>query len=145
MKKKLKKKGTSKSATTAKKKVVIKNFDQTPSKYLAKGDPLNLEEEKSKFMYHGIIPDFKFKATGKQLEVITSSKKAEINHDLLPQATRILDKVREKYGSGESFLRHAYGQRISSEEGSEALKGYMVENGVDGMMSVAWSKDLSCR
>ncbi|XP_071818934.1 microtubule-associated tyrosine carboxypeptidase 1-like [Apostichopus japonicus] len=144
MKKKLKKKDKSHPTSTCKKGIVIKSFDQTPSKYLGKGDPLNLEEEKCQFLCHGKIPDFKFKATERQLDLITSSKKCEIKHDLLPQATWILEKVKEKYGTGEGYLLHTYGQRIDSEQASEVLKGYMVENGVDGMMSVAWSKDLSC-
>lgn len=145
MKKKLKKKDKSQPTSTCKKGIAFKRFDQTPSKYLGKGDPLNLEEEKCQFLYHGKIPDFKFKATERQLDLITSSKKCEIKHDLLPQATWILEKVKEKYGTGEGYLLHTYGQRIDSEQASEVLKGYMVENGVDGMMSVAWSKDLSCR
>lgn len=142
MKKKTKKQNS--TSVVPSKKVVIKSFEHTPNRYLGKGDPLNLEEQKHKFLYQGVVPEFKFKVSEKKLESISGAKRAEIRHELLPQATKILEKVREKYGSGDGFVQHTYGHKITSQEGSELLKGYMVENAVDGMMSITWSKDLSC-
>ena len=76
---------------------------------------------------------------------ISNSKKGQIEFDYLSDATRILEKVRIKFGSGDRYLEEAYGDHIECDHASAVVARYMRENGVDGMLTVSWSKDLSCR
>ncbi|XP_071800852.1 microtubule-associated tyrosine carboxypeptidase 1-like [Asterias amurensis] len=134
------KKSKNKSAQSMN-KVVIRNYDETPMKFRSKIDPLNLEEHKLEFLQHGHISQFQFKTFH---DDSTGSKDGQIKFDLLPEATRILEMVREEFGCGDRYIEQAFGPRIEVEEASNLITSYLKESGSEGMMTVSWSKDLSC-
>ena len=104
-----------------------------------------MEEHKHEFLLHGHIPQFQFRITADNIQDITCSKKGQIKFDLLPEATRILENVREEFGCGDRYIEQMYGARIEMEEASKLLAKYLKESGCEGMLTVSWSKDLSCR
>ncbi|XP_013396550.1 uncharacterized protein KIAA0895-like [Lingula anatina] len=106
--------------------------------------PLNLAEQKERFLKYGITPQFDFRASVTELEKFTANKKGEIHFDLLPEAKKILEIVRMKYGDGGAFLEESFGPPIDAEEATVMLKEYIQENNVDGSLRILWSKTLPC-
>ncbi|XP_072021972.1 microtubule-associated tyrosine carboxypeptidase 1-like [Amphiura filiformis] len=126
------------------KKIVFQNFEETPNKYRSNIDPINLEEQKLRFLHDGITPQFQFKTDHGNILDITNSKKGQIRFDYLSEATRILEKVRMKFGCGDRYMEEAFGESIECDHASAVVARYMKECGVEGMLTVSWSKDLSC-
>nr|XP_039274365.1 uncharacterized protein LOC120348313 [Styela clava] len=104
------------------------------------GNRAILKEEKEKFFNHGTLPKFRPHRSEKWLH----KKCVPVETELFQEATTILNKVRDQYSNDGSFIEAAYGERIDVNRASEVIHNYLVEHGVDGMMSVYFSDDLDC-
>ncbi|XP_077977833.1 microtubule-associated tyrosine carboxypeptidase 1-like [Glandiceps talaboti] len=122
----------------------IKTYDATPKRFTSKIDPLNLEEQKQRFLKYGLVPRFELRYSPDRMQDIINTKRAQIRFLYLKDARRVLDHVSEKFGYGEDFLTASFGKRISSAQATPLLSEYLKLNMVDGMLSVGWTKDLSC-
>lgn len=98
-------------------------------------------EERDNFIKYGILPKFK---SVQRSEKYLQKKYAAVETDLLPEAITILNKVRDQFGNDGSFIEAAYGEKITVNRASEVIHNYLVEHGIDGMMSVIFSSDLDC-
>ncbi|XP_038049335.1 uncharacterized protein KIAA0895-like [Patiria miniata] len=127
-----------------KSKVLIRNYEETPQKYRSKMDPLDLEEHKHEFLHHGHVSKFQFKTDFENMQDTPCIKQGVIKCDLLAEASRILENVNEKFGCGDQYIEQTYGTRINAEEASSLLVKYLEDTGSEGMMTISWSKDLSC-
>ncbi|CAL1540294.1 unnamed protein product, partial [Lymnaea stagnalis] len=105
--------------------------------------PLNLAEEKAKFIRTGVAPQFEVKDPTK-LSEIANKMKNQIRFDLLASAEYILEHVRDKYGDGERYLEHAYGPRITAEEATPMLLEYIEENSLTQSLKIHWCDNLAC-
>nr|XP_006813054.1 PREDICTED: uncharacterized protein KIAA0895-like [Saccoglossus kowalevskii] len=122
----------------------IKTYDTTPKKYCTKFDILNLEEQKHRFLTYGLVPRFELVGSPERIQGVLSTKRAQIRFQYMKEARRIIDYVHENYGSAEEFMTQSFGERITVDEASSLLSNYIKENTVDGMLTIGWSKDLSC-
>ncbi|XP_070568776.1 microtubule-associated tyrosine carboxypeptidase 1-like [Ptychodera flava] len=122
----------------------IKTYDATPKRFVSKIDPLNLEEQKQRFLKYGLVPRFELRGSPDRIQDMISAKRGQIRFQYLKDAKRILDHVYEKYGTGEDFLYKSFGPRISASQATPTLSEYLKLNMVDGMLSIGWTKDLSC-
>ena len=142
----MKLKGKQKAKRFPSRKVnVIKIIEELPERFTPALCPTNLEEEKEKFLKHGILPKFSFKGNAELIEKIVGRKRGQIKFDLLPEAKHILDMVRKKYGDGESFLDAKYGKSIDMLTASDIINSYLREHNLDGQITTYWSSDLPCR
>lgn len=95
------------------------------------------KDDKERFFRHGILPKIKHSHESEK-------KQTPVDTELLQEATTILNKVREEFGNGEKFIEAAYGKSIEASRASEVIHNYLVEHGIDGMMSVYFSPELDC-
>ncbi|ESO89113.1 hypothetical protein LOTGIDRAFT_183090, partial [Lottia gigantea] len=106
--------------------------------------PLNLQEQKEKFLKHGHTPNFVHNTDSAHLQELTSSVKGQIRFEYLGEAEHILKLVKEKYGNGDNFLLECYGKRINQEEAQVILTKYLEENLLNESLTVIWCKNLGC-
>lgn len=59
--------------------------------------------------------------------------------------TFYLSQVRDQYGNEGGFIDAAYGKKITINRASEVIHNYLVEHGIDGMMSVYFTSEMDCR
>lgn len=104
------------------------------------GNHAILKEEKERFFNHGTLPKLRPQKSEKWLH----KKSIPVDTELLQEATSVLNKVRDQFGNDGKFIEAAYGERIDVNRASEVIHNYLVEHGVDGMMSVYFSADLDC-
>ncbi|KAK3096593.1 hypothetical protein FSP39_001549 [Pinctada imbricata] len=123
-------------------KTPVKTYEQQPVKFAGAICPLNLEEQKEKFLKHGKLPKFVLKGSEEEIENLYQKACNQIRFDLFGEAEHILKVIKEKYGDGENYLDAMYGERISKEQATEVLTKYLVENNLDGAMSIIWCNDL---
>ncbi|XP_059170391.1 putative tyrosine carboxypeptidase MATCAP2 isoform X2 [Physella acuta] len=105
--------------------------------------PINLAEEKAKFIRTGISPNFEVQDPSKLTELANKAKN-KIRFDLLSEAEYILEHVRNQYGDGENYLEHAYGPRINTEEATPLLLQYIEENALSESLKIHWCDNLAC-
>ncbi|CAG5131548.1 unnamed protein product [Candidula unifasciata] len=105
--------------------------------------PVNLAEEKEKFIYLGKTPQFKLQDPSKLHEAAEKAKN-QIRFDLLGEAIHILEQVLKEYGDGEIYLEHAFGPRINKEEATPMLLEYISENSLTESLTVHWCDNLAC-
>jgi len=118
---------------------------ETPLKYHSSLCPLNLEEEKQRFLTLGLLPRFQLKEGKESVEnMMQTKRKFQIRFDLFNEAARILETVKQKYGDGDRYLHCAYGEPIRCPDASEIIYEYLQENAIDDNLQVLWSNDISC-
>lgn len=123
------------------KKTSVRVLQETPTKHRTALHITNLQEQKENFLQFGKIPKFKF--TG-SIEHYSKKKKTSVRFDLLPEATLILERVRQQYGSGDNFLDVSYGKKLSASEASDFMVDYVKSHGLDGLLNIVWTNDLNC-
>nr|XP_022295465.1 uncharacterized protein KIAA0895-like isoform X3 [Crassostrea virginica] len=121
----------------------IKHLDQQPAKFATAICPLNLEEQKERFLKHGRLPKFVLKGSEEEIENLYNKASNQIRFDLFGEAEHILNVVKEKYGDGHSYLDVMYGERITKDEANNILLDYLKENKLDGAMSLIWCTNLA--
>ena len=70
--------------------------------------------------------------------------KRPVSFSLFHEAKRVLKQVVFEFGSGDRYLEVSYGKKISYIEATERLLQYLHDNGLDGAVTVIWSKKLAC-
>ncbi|CAC5395865.1 unnamed protein product [Mytilus coruscus] len=105
--------------------------------------PLNLEEQKERFLKFGKLPKFVLKGSEDEIENLFNKARNQIRFDLFGEAEYILKTVKEKYGDGDNYLAAQFGDKITKEEATEILEQYLRENNLDGAMSIVWCADLA--
>lgn len=123
----------------------IKNLDQQPAKFATAICPLNLEEQKERFLKHGRLPKFVLKGSEEEIEHLYLKASNQIRFDLFGEAEHILNVVKEKYGDGHTYLDVMYGDKITKDEANNILLDYLKENKLDGAMSIIWCTNLAAR
>ena len=125
----------------AKMKTSVRVFNEIPSQHRPALHVINLQEEKEKFLKFGKTP--KFRITG-SVENFCKKKMMEIRFDYLAEARCILERVRDRYGSGDRFLDAAFGDKLTPSQASQRVLEYIKSHGLDGCLSIIWANDLSC-
>ncbi|XP_071956157.1 microtubule-associated tyrosine carboxypeptidase 1-like [Antedon mediterranea] len=137
-----KKKEKSRKASSAPRRtnsIVIQSFDETPNRFKSKLDPINHLELRDNFLERGQIPQFQICASHNQ-----KARHIDIKFDLLPEAVAVLEKVCSMFGSGDVFLNKTFGDKITVDEATDKVKGYLYENNCNNQVKICWSKDLLC-
>ena len=126
---------------------VFKEMDETPSRFSGNLCPVNLEEQKKRFLQFGIAPKFVLRRSQQQdgkTEEVWQAKNL-IRFDYFGEAKAVLDTVRQKYGDGPEYLNFAFGNPINYVQASEVLAEYLRENNAEGEMVIYWTPELTCR
>eukprot|EP00058_Branchiostoma_floridae_P013636 XP_002599124.1 hypothetical protein BRAFLDRAFT_81790 [Branchiostoma floridae] len=106
--------------------------------------PINTEEQKQRFLHHGHLPKFNLRGSEERVQGAMRTKVAQIKFDHFPEAKKILETVREKFGDEDRLVEAAFGPLIDQTEATHMVSQYLVEHGVDGMLKILWSGDLNC-
>ncbi|XP_078618643.1 microtubule-associated tyrosine carboxypeptidase 1-like [Branchiostoma floridae x Branchiostoma japonicum] len=106
--------------------------------------PINTEEQKQRFLHHGHLPKFHLRGSEERVQGAMRTKVAQIKFDHFPEAKKILETVREKFGDEDRLVEAAFGPLIDQTEATHMVSQYLVEHGVDGMLKILWSGDLNC-
>ncbi|KAI0243036.1 hypothetical protein LSAT2_009090 [Lamellibrachia satsuma] len=125
---------------------VFKEMDETPSRFSGNLCPVNLEEQKKRFLQFGIAPKFVLRRSQQQdgkTEEVWQAKNL-IRFDYFGEAKAVLDTVRQKYGDGPEYLNFAFGNPINYVQASEVLAEYLRENNAEGEMIIYWTPELTC-
>ena len=117
----------------------FKYVSSTPAKFRNKICPVNVEQEKEKFLNLGQLPAFLLK-TPKLKKILSDA--AYISDSLLPEAEAILTKVIAEFGDSESFFDYALGNPISCSTASEILTDYLRDNQIYGQIKIYWVSEL---
>ena len=126
---------------------VFKNVSETPSRFVGALCPINLEEQKQRFLKHGIAPKFVLKG-GSTADVSSRAahrERGQIKFTLFKEARWILDTVKEKYGDAANFLEATFGKRVDYRVASELIAEYLQDHCLEGEMTIYWTPDLTCR
>ncbi|XP_062602636.1 microtubule-associated tyrosine carboxypeptidase-like isoform X2 [Saccostrea cucullata] len=121
----------------------IKTLEQQPAKFATAICPLNLEEQKERFLKHGRLPKFVLKGSEEEIENLYNKASNQIRFDLFGEAEHILKVVKEKYGDGHDYLEAMHGKKITKDEANNILLDYLKENKLDGAMSIIWCTNLA--
>ncbi|VDI15443.1 uncharacterized protein [Mytilus edulis] len=121
----------------------IKTLEKQPIKFAAAICPLNLEEQKERFLKFGKLPKFVLKGSEDEIENLFNKARNQIRFDLFGEAEYILKTVKEKYGDGDNYLAAQFGDKITKEEATQILEQYLRDNNLDGAMSIVWCADLA--
>ena len=124
---------------------IFTNVESTPKRFTSPLCPLNLLEEKERFLRSGIIPKFVMRSSADAVEKMTNYARGQIRFAYLAEAKAILERVKTKYGDGSTLIKEMYGPKIDEVEASSVLTDYLSDNSLDGKMAVYYSPDLSCR
>ncbi|XP_069124385.1 microtubule-associated tyrosine carboxypeptidase 1-like isoform X3 [Argopecten irradians] len=124
-------------------KTKIRFLEQQPLKFTGAICPINLEEQRERFLKHGKLPQFVLKGSEDEIEQLYHKAKNQIRFDLFGEAEFILKSVKEKYGDAEKYITKQYGERISKEQATEVLQDYIKEHNLDGAMSIIWCNDMA--
>ncbi|GFO03518.1 importin subunit alpha-1-like [Plakobranchus ocellatus] len=108
-----------------------------------KSVPVNLAEEKARFIKTGLTPRFQVQDPSK-IEELASKTKNQIRFDLQGEAEYILELVRDRYGDGELFLEHAFGSRITKEQATPMVLEYINENSLSESLKIHWCDSIAC-
>ncbi|GFS14271.1 hypothetical protein ElyMa_004903400 [Elysia marginata] len=108
-----------------------------------KSVPVNLAEEKVRFLKTGLTPRFQVQDISKIAELANKTKN-QIRFDLQGEAEYILEYVRNEYGDGELFLEHAFGSRITKEQATPMVLEYINENALSESLKIHWCDNLAC-
>ncbi|RUS72668.1 hypothetical protein EGW08_019564 [Elysia chlorotica] len=108
-----------------------------------KSVPVNLAEEKARFLKTGLTPRFEVQDISKIAELAHKTKN-QIRFDLQGEAEYILEYVRDQYGDGELFLEHAFGSKITKEEATPMVLEYINENSLSESLRIHWCDNLAC-
>ncbi|XP_019646994.1 PREDICTED: uncharacterized protein KIAA0895-like [Branchiostoma belcheri] len=106
--------------------------------------PINTEEQKHRFLHHGHLPQFHLRGSEERVQGAMRTKVAQIKFDHFPEAKKILELVRQKFGDDDRLVEAAFGPLIDQREATHVVSQYLLEHGVDGMLKVLWSGDLNC-
>ncbi|CAH1229104.1 KIAA0895L [Branchiostoma lanceolatum] len=106
--------------------------------------PINPEEQKQRFLRHGHLPKFHLQGSEERVQGAMRTKVAKIKFDHFPEAKKILEMVRQKFGDDDRLVEAAFGPPIDQKEATHVVSRYLVEHGVDGMLKILWSGDLNC-
>ncbi|XP_048769630.2 microtubule-associated tyrosine carboxypeptidase-like isoform X3 [Ostrea edulis] len=121
----------------------IKTLEQQPAKFATAICPLNLEEQKERFLKHGRLPKFVLKGSEEEIEHLYNKASNQIRFDLFGEAEHILNVVKQKYGDGHKYLEAMYGEKITKDAANDILLEYLKENKLDGAMSIIWCTNLA--
>ncbi|XP_061193551.1 uncharacterized protein LOC133201768 isoform X1 [Saccostrea echinata] len=121
----------------------IKTLEQQPAKFATAICPLNLEEQKERFLKHGRLPKFVLKGSEEEIENLYNKASNQIRFELFGEAEHILKVVKEKYGDGHDYLEAMHGKKITKDEANNILLEYLKENKLDGAMSIIWCTNLA--
>ncbi|HAV15023.1 MAG TPA: hypothetical protein DCX25_01720 [Candidatus Pacebacteria bacterium] len=101
--------------------------------------PLNIEEEKRKFLFDPQYnPQFRYERVMNETE---AQKYGKISNEYLPQATHILDTVMKKWGNEQEFLEEVKGRELTREEVVRICDAYFKENHVDGKVKLQFTNN----
>lgn len=123
----------------------IKTLEKQPVKFAHPICPLNLEEQKERFLKYGKLPKFVLKGSEDEIENLFNKARNQIRFDLFGEAEHILKTVKEKFGDGDNYLNAQFGEKITKDEATQILEQYLRENNLDGAMSIVWCADLASR
>lgn len=141
----MKPKAATKNGNRVPKVNVFRNVEQTPSRYTGTMAPINMAEQKERFLRFGITPTFVMKGSEEKVAKCINKTKGEIRKNYLAEAKHILEIIKKKYGDGGQFIDATYGEKIDYVEASKHLAVYLKENNLEGEMTIYWAPDLSCR
>lgn len=122
-------------------KTSVRVLKETPSRYRTALHITNLQEQKEKFLYNGILPKFVYNGSIKHF---SNHKKAEIRFDFLPEARVVLERVQQQFGSGDRFVEASFGPRIDNLEATNYFMNYLKWHNLDGLLNILWIDDLNC-
>jgi len=117
----------------------------TPLRLSGRLYPLNLAEQKERFLRYGLAPDFNLRVIRSRRKQKSISRCAAIHFEHYDDACRILDAVRDRFGDGSAYLLEAFGPRISRDQASVILADYIKEHNLGRKMTVYWTPELTCR
>jgi len=123
---------------------VFKLVDQTPARLRGTLCPQNLEQEKERFLKHGILPKFNMRGSQEAVAKAANRERGQIRLELFKEAKNILDFCKKKFGDGDIFIEENYGRRMGQEGCTISVAEYLEENNLEGQMTVYWSNDLTC-
>ena len=123
-------------------KTSIKFLEQQPLKFAGAICPINVEDQKEKFLKYGKAPQFILNGNDDEIDSLFAKSKNQIRFDLFGEAEHILNIVKDKYGDADNYLTLQYGETISKDDANEELMAYLKENNLDGAMSIIWCADL---
>ena len=129
----------------ASKTSVFKSVSATPARFTGSLCPLNVAEEKERFLQHGLVPRFVLKGASDASLRAAREDRGQIRHDLFMEAKSILELVRTKYGDGASFIAAHFGEPLDQAIATERIADYLQEHGLEGQMTIYWTPDLTCR
>ena len=138
-------KAASKHGNRSPKVNIFRNVEKTPSRYTGAMVPVNMLEQKERFLRFGVTPTFMMKASTETLTRYINDPKGEIRRTYFIEAKNILETVKEKFGDGGDFIETMYGERIGYVQASKQLAQYLKSNHLQGEMTIYWAPDLSCR
>ena len=124
---------------------IFRNVERTPSRYTGAMVPLNMLEQKERFLRYGITPTFTMKGSTETLTRYVNDARGEIRRTYFLEAKNILKIVKEKFGDGGDFIEEMYGDRIDYVQASKQVAQYLKSNHLQGEMTIYWAPDLSCR
>ena len=124
---------------------IFRNVERTPSRYTSALVPINMAEQKERFLRFGATPTFMMKGSSEILARCINDPRGEIRRTYFNEAKHILDIVKEKYGDGGNFINAMYGEKIDYVQASKQIAQYLKNNHLQGEMAIYWAPDLSCR
>eukprot|EP00927_Polykrikos_kofoidii_P073872 TRINITY_DN6988_c0_g2_i1.p1 TRINITY_DN6988_c0_g2~~TRINITY_DN6988_c0_g2_i1.p1 ORF type:complete len:633 (-),score=67.28 TRINITY_DN6988_c0_g2_i1:73-1935(-) len=128
----------SRRLSQTKARVRVRINSSAPPLSLAQIEPLNLEETKTAFFAEdfGEAPTFVYSVPD---EHVTDyfTKNSNVEFELLPAATRTLERARAAYGSRRNFMRQVYGDEMCSVEELQILVvAYLVDLQIEDQVEV---------
>ncbi|CAH8492509.1 unnamed protein product [Dicrocoelium dendriticum] len=104
--------------------------------------PLNVFEQKDRFLRRHLTPEFHLTVSNAELEAALLSSTGNITFTLFREAHRILDMVCRRFKTIDNFVEEAFGPRISIDEATEKITEYIKESNLPTGLDVIWCDDL---
>lgn len=111
--------------------------------FLQRLKPINLEEEKQKFLFDpSYNPQFEYEDPVKAEELLNYHS---VSDDYLTLAYNILDHVKKEYRNEQDFIKSQSGKKISQEETLETINNFISDNKVQSYIEVKLSSKYNSR
>jgi hypothetical protein len=122
----------------------LRIYDSVPKNQMPPLHILNQDEVKRKFLESNIPPVLEFKANQKVIQGILF-RHSKPNYKYFFKAKNILDLVKKKYGTDlNNFFEANFGKRVTSKECIELVGKYLVDNKIDGQITINFAPGLTC-
>lgn len=120
----------------------IRYEHNVPHQFLSSLMPLNVFEQKDRFLRRKLTPEFHLNVPTSEMESALLHSSGNITFTLFREATRILDIVCKRFKSIDNFVEQSFGPRISVEEATEKITEYIKESNLPTNLDVIWCEDL---